>query len=1020
MKRLDFDIARFGYRQARPARDPGGCYEFENFELESATAMPTLRLGARGAAVADLQRRLAAIGLGVGTVDGVFGSRTGAAVQSFQRARGLSADGIVGAQTWAVLLGPITAPVPSPGTGSSGQPLVTLPSGVLVSDNAVRVLKDLLRAAGLTRATVSSGRRTSADQARIMYELIEAKGVVYAHNLYGAYGDQVIDAYSASKAAGSSATGIKSAMQATITRLGCQNVSHHCSDSYDVFDVAPSTIADSAAFRRALDAAVGGGAIKMYLSPPDDPAFHIEIALTAPADEAELFGEAEAMALVEELFATQDEAELDLFLGKLVKRVGRAAGGAARAVSKAARSLPLRDIGNVAFKALRGDIAGILAPLLPASLRKTVEAFSTDPFARFALQTTKAALRGENVLRAAQVAAKAGIANVQERMRFAAMVAPFVPGVGSGVAAALGAASALAGGARITEALISAARSAVPGGAIAQAAFDMGANLARGKSLSEAALATARNQMPGGPAAKAAFDAAVALSRGRKIQDAAFAAAGGVLPKSPFAADALSFARRVAAGEDIRKAALSTAGNAVLGRLQQQGVNVLGAAQRRVTSRYTPRGLVREAELFEVLPPDREEAEFETPRARAATRTTRTTVLPTLTIRVKPFVVLDRFGHKANTMPPRHDRIVERIARLVVASRLSAEPLTTIRLVGHTDSTGSKPFNLTLGKQRAQAVEAKLRAAIIALGPVPAGSLNIVVQSLGETQPVAANESTAERERNRRVEVFFDTTCHSFFAQYDLRFLPDDPVFGIPAHPNLANKTRRSADVGTMAAELGRRLAQRAAAALEGRVPAPRPLAVGTALRSIAVRLSDAQLALFREYFDDGRGGIDFNAFQACFERFANGELRSPLKADQDKGVAQPNSEFFFLFAEFAFVCVASRIHARPWAQALRSFVKTQEIFMHVYRPAPVSPAPAVGAPLPVCPIDAGGRPRARRPLASFGNRNFIRTGASPIVGAGQSIAARKRALLAKYASATPAALQREAQANLLRAQCMP
>ena len=316
-------------------------------------------------------------------------------------------------------------------------------------------------------------------------------------------------------------------------------------------------------------------------------------AMLARRDADDVLGEAEALALVDELFAIEDEEDLDLFLGKLVKSAGRAASGAVRAAGKVARSVPLGKIAGLALKAARGDLAGILLPLLPASMQNTVRALTTDPFTRFALQTTRAALRGDNVLRAAQVAAKAGIGDLRERLRFAAMVAPFVPGIGSGVGAALGAASALAAGEPITKALVSAARSAVPGGAIAQTAFDLGTNLARGKSLSEAALATARNQIPGGPAAKAAFDTAVALGQGKKIQDAAFAAAGGVLPKSPYAADALSFARRVAAGEDIRKAALSTAGNAVVKRLERQGVNLLGGVQRRVPR---PRFAAREAE----------------------------------------------------------------------------------------------------------------------------------------------------------------------------------------------------------------------------------------------------------------------------------------------------------------------------------------------------------------------------------------------------------------------------------------
>ncbi|GEM_PF-5188572 len=425
-------------------------------------------------------------------------------------------------------------------------------------------------------------------------------------------------------------------------------------------------------------------------------------------------------------------------------------------------------------------------------------------------------------------------------------------------------------------------------------------------------------------------------------------------------------------------------------------------------------------ELFEILPLNAE-AEFEASRPRAPGPSRAPSVLPTLTIRVKPFVVLDRFAHNAKAMPAIHNAIVERIARLVVASRISGDPITSIRLVGHTDSTGSPLFNHKLGTDRAKSVEARLKAAIAAIGPVPPGALSVVVQTLGETRPAASNTSAAGRALNRRVAVFLDTTCSSFFAQYDLRFLPGDPVFGIPAHPNLsaAQKARRSADVGAMVGELVARRDRRAGAALAGAVPAPKALPPG-ALRNSALRLSSAQLALYREYFEDGRGGIEFGAFQRCFERFANGQLRSPLAADRVKGVGEPNGDFFFLFAEFAFLCIASGIEPGPWTRALRSFVKAQEIFMHVYRPAAVSPPPAVGAPLPACPLDALGRPRARRALSSYRNANFRASGASPTVGAGQSSPARKRALAAKYAPANLATLQREARDNLLRAQCMP
>jgi len=38
-------------------------------------------------------------------IDGIFGANTEKAVKSFQRAKGLAADGIAGKNTWAKLLG---------------------------------------------------------------------------------------------------------------------------------------------------------------------------------------------------------------------------------------------------------------------------------------------------------------------------------------------------------------------------------------------------------------------------------------------------------------------------------------------------------------------------------------------------------------------------------------------------------------------------------------------------------------------------------------------------------------------------------------------------------------------------------------------------------------------------------------------------------------------------------------------------------------------------------------------------
>lgn len=67
-------------------------------------ARPVLRLGSRGPAVVDLQNRLNQSGASL-LPDGQFGGKTRAAVMGFQRERGLTPDGVVGAMTWAALDG---------------------------------------------------------------------------------------------------------------------------------------------------------------------------------------------------------------------------------------------------------------------------------------------------------------------------------------------------------------------------------------------------------------------------------------------------------------------------------------------------------------------------------------------------------------------------------------------------------------------------------------------------------------------------------------------------------------------------------------------------------------------------------------------------------------------------------------------------------------------------------------------------------------------------------------------------
>lgn len=65
---------------------------------------PMVSYGSRGDAVRKLQELLNALGYDCGSVDGIFGSKTKAAVLAFQKANGLAADGIVGPLTWGKLV----------------------------------------------------------------------------------------------------------------------------------------------------------------------------------------------------------------------------------------------------------------------------------------------------------------------------------------------------------------------------------------------------------------------------------------------------------------------------------------------------------------------------------------------------------------------------------------------------------------------------------------------------------------------------------------------------------------------------------------------------------------------------------------------------------------------------------------------------------------------------------------------------------------------------------------------------
>ena len=84
---------------------------------------PILRQGATGAAVTTLQTLLRDVGDRV-RVDGAFGAETANAVKEFQKANGLTVDGVVGPKTWAALYAATGHDEPAPEAPvAGGEPL---------------------------------------------------------------------------------------------------------------------------------------------------------------------------------------------------------------------------------------------------------------------------------------------------------------------------------------------------------------------------------------------------------------------------------------------------------------------------------------------------------------------------------------------------------------------------------------------------------------------------------------------------------------------------------------------------------------------------------------------------------------------------------------------------------------------------------------------------------------------------------------------------------------------------------
>jgi outer membrane protein OmpA-like peptidoglycan-associated protein len=102
-----------------------------------------------------------------------------------------------------------------------------------------------------------------------------------------------------------------------------------------------------------------------------------------------------------------------------------------------------------------------------------------------------------------------------------------------------------------------------------------------------------------------------------------------------------------------------------------------------------------------------------------------------------------RYDIKANMRP-----VLDRLA-----TSLAQNPATTVRVVGHTDSTGSDAVNGPLSVNRADATRRYLVDRGVA-------TQRVSIDGRGSHEPVADNATLEGRAKNRRVEIFVAEAAH--------------------------------------------------------------------------------------------------------------------------------------------------------------------------------------------------------------------------------------------------------------------
>ena len=98
------------------------------------------------------------------------------------------------------------------------------------------------------------------------------------------------------------------------------------------------------------------------------------------------------------------------------------------------------------------------------------------------------------------------------------------------------------------------------------------------------------------------------------------------------------------------------------------------------------------------------------------------------------------FDFDKSVVKPQYFELLRNVKDYVEQNNLN------LRIIGHTDSKGTDAYNMALGMRRAKAVRDKL----LEFGLNPARIVG--VESMGESDPIAPNDTEQGRFENRRIQ----------------------------------------------------------------------------------------------------------------------------------------------------------------------------------------------------------------------------------------------------------------------------